>query len=324
MEGNTKPYAKLYLIRLDFPLLVKHHINMNKLDHATRCQILSALVEGVSIRAISRMTDVARNTISDLAISAGAVCAQYQDKHLKNLTVKRVQCDEIWQYIYCKDANVPDAMKDQFGVGSVWTWTAIDSDSKLICSWMVGSRDAQSAYLFMQDLAQRLSNRVQLTTDGLQVYLGAVEATFGSAIDYAQLIKIYGAPRESEARYSPADCVGCRVQEVTGSPDRKHVSTSYVERQNLTMRMHMRRYTRLTNGFSKRLENHMAALALHFMYYNFVRIHQTLKTTPAQAAGVDSRLWEMSDIVKLIEAAEQEAKDNAYGAGTSARRTKRA
>jgi len=296
---------------------------MYQLDHATRCQILSALVEGVSIRAISRMTGVARNTIGSLALAAGAVCAKYQDKVLVNLTATKIQCDEIWQYIYCKDANVPEAMKDQFGVGSVWTWVAIDSDSKLICSWMVGPRDAKSAYMFMQDLAPRLSNRVQLTTDGLQAYLTAVEATFGDAIDYAQLIKLYGAPRESEARYSPADCIGVRVQEVSGSPDRKHVSTSYIERQNLTMRMHMRRYTRLTNGFSKRLENHMAALALHFMYYNFVRIHQTLKTTPAQAAGVDSRLWEISDIVDLVEQDEQERKDNAYGAGTEPRRTKR-
>lgn len=296
---------------------------MYQLDHATRCQILSALVEGVSIRAISRMTGVARNTISSLALAAGAVCAKYQDKVLINLNSTKIQCDEIWQYIYCKDANVPAAMKDQFGIGSVWTWVAIDSDSKLICSWMVGPRDAKSAYLFMQDLAPRLLNRVQLTTDGLQAYLSAVEATFGSEIDYAQLIKIYGAPRESEARYSPADCIGCRVQEVSGSPDRKHISTSYIERQNLTMRMHMRRYTRLTNGFSKRLENHMAALALHFMYYNFVRVHQTLRTTPAQAAGVDSRLWEMSDIVNLIEQDEQEQKDNAYGAGTEPRRTKR-
>lgn len=297
---------------------------MYQLDHATRCQILSALVEGVSIRAISRMTNVARNTISSLALAAGAVCAKYQDKALVNLNAKRIQCDEIWQYIYCKDANVPEKMKDRFGVGSVWTWTALDADSKLICSWMVGPRDAKSAYMFMQDLAPRLSNRVQLTTDGLQAYLSAVEATFGDAIDYAQLVKLYGAPRESEARYSPADCIGVRVQEVSGSPDRKHVSTSYIERQNLTMRMHMRRYTRLTNGFSKRLENHMAALALHFMYYNFVRVHQTLRTTPAQAAGVDSRLWEISDIVDLVEQDEQERKDNAYGEGGNARRTKRA
>jgi IS1 family transposase len=214
-------------------------------------------------------------------------------------------------------------MKDQFGVGSVWTWTAIDADSKLICSWMVGTRDAQSAYLFMQDLAARLANRIQLTSDGLRVYAEAVEATFGNAIDYAMLVKLYGAPRDAEARYSPAECIGCRSVEITGSPDPKHISTSYIERQNLTMRMHMRRYTRLTNAFSKRLENHMAALALHFMYYNFVRIHQTLRTTPAQAAGVTDKLWEMSDIVNLIEQQEQERSDSAYGLGSKARRARR-
>ncbi len=294
---------------------------MNKLDHATRCQILSALVEGNSIRAITRMTGVARNTISDLAIAAGAVCSKYQDANLRALNCQRVQVDEIWQYIYCKDANVPESMKDQFGVGSVWTWTAIDADTKLICSWMVGTRDAQSAYLFMQDLAARLSNRVQLTSDGHRAYLEAVEATFGKDIDYAMLIKQYGAPRETEARYSPAECTGIQVKEITGNPDKKHISTSYVERQNLTMRMHMKRYARLSNGFSKRLENHMAALALHFMFYNFVKIHGTLRTSPAMAAGVTDRLWEMSDIVKLVEQAEQESSDNAYGSGGTGKRT---
>lgn len=266
---------------------------MYKLDTQTRIEILSALVEGVSLRSISRMTGIARNTISRLALSAGAVCAKFQDKALRNLRATKVQCDEIWQYIYCKDANVPEAMKDQFGVGSVWTWTAIDADSKLICSWMVGTRDGESAYMFMQDLAGRLSNRVQLTTDGHVAYLAAVEDTFGTSIDYAMLVKIYGAPRETEARYSPAECLGIQVKEISGSPDRKHISTSYVERQNLTMRMHMKRYARLSNGFSKRLENHMAALALHFMFYNFIKIHGTLRMTPAMAAGVTTRLWEM-------------------------------
>lgn len=296
---------------------------MNRLDHKTRCQILSALVEGNSLRAVSRMTGVARNTISDLALMAGAECAKYQDKHLRNLQCKRVQCDEIWQYIYCKDANVPDSMKDQFGVGSVWTWTALDADTKLICSWMVGPRDAQAAYLFMQDLAERLANRVQLTTDGHHAYLGAVEATFGNAIDYAMLVKQYGAPRETEARYSPASVTGVQVKEISGTPDKAHISTSYVERQNLTMRMHMRRYTRLTNAFSKRLENHMAALALHFMFYNFVRIHQTLRCTPAMAAGVTDRLWEMGDIVNLVEAYEQECEASNYGEGVTAKRTRK-
>lgn len=286
---------------------------MNRLDHKMRCQILSALVEGVSIRAITRMTGVARNTISDLAIAAGAVCATYQDKVLRNLSVRRVQVDEIWQYIYCKDANIPKKLEGQFGVGSVWTWTAIDADSKLICSWMVGPRDAQAAYLFMQDLAARLANRVQLTSDGHHAYLGAVEATFGNAIDYAMLVKQYGAARETEARYSPAECIGIQVKEISGNPDAKHISTSYVERQNLTMRMHMKRYARLSNGFSKRIENHMAALALHFMFYNFVKIHGTVRMSPAMAAGVETRLWEMSDIVNLIEQSEQEQSDTNYG-----------
>ena len=274
---------------------------MNRLDSSKRAQIVSALVEGTSIRAIVRMFGVSKNTVAKLLLEVGAACAIYQDKHLRNLTCKRVQCDEIWSYVGAKDKNVPADKQGQFGFGSVWTWTALDADTKLICSWMVGGRDAGAAYDFMQDLAGRLANRIQLTTDGHAAYLSAVDNTFGNDIDYAMLIKVYGAPRETEARYSPADCIGCQRKEITGKPDSKHISTSYVERQNLTMRMHMRRFTRLTNGFSKRIEHHVAAIALHFMYYNFVRIHQTLRVTPAMAAGVSDRVWEIADIVGLLE-----------------------
>lgn len=280
---------------------------MNRLDSTRRAQILAALVEGTSIRSIVRMLGVSKNTIAKLLLEAGAACAVYQDKELRNLTVTKVQCDEIWSYVGAKDKNVPAEQQGKFGIGSVWTWTALDADSKLICSWMVGGRDAEAAYVFMQDLASRLSNRVQLTTDGHVAYLSAVENAFGNDIDYAMLIKVYGAARETEARYSPAECIGCQKKEITGKPDAKHVSTSYVERQNLTMRMHMRRFTRLANAFSKRVEHHVAAVALHFMYYNFIKIHGTLRVTPAMAAGVTDQLWETTDVVRLVE--EKEAAD---------------
>lgn len=277
--------------------------------------MIGALVEGASIRAVSRMTGASRNTIARLLINAGSVCAAYQDKTLRNLPAKRVQCDEIWSFIGAKDKNVPTEKQGQFGIGSVWTWTAIDADTKLICSWMVGNRDAEAAYAFMNDLKGRLANRVQLTTDGHSSYLDAVSATFGSDIDFAQLVKIYGAPRETEARYSLAVCNGSKKHTITGNPDKKHISTSYVERQNLTMRMHMRRFTRLTNAFSKDLAHHVAAVSLHMMFYNFVRIHQTLRITPAMAAGVSANVWEIGDIVKMIESAENEM-DNSGNAGT--------
>jgi len=274
---------------------------MSQLDGNQRAQVIAALVEGNSIRSVSRMTGIARNTISTLLFMAGAACARYQDEKLRNLPCKRVQCDEIWSFCYAKDRNVPAEKRGEFGIGSVWTWTALDADTKLIASWMVGNRDAVAAHEFMKDLAGRLANRVQLTTDGHAAYLSAVENNFGDGIDYAMLIKMYGAGRDTEARYSPAECIGTQRKEISGKPDSKHVSTSYVERQNLTMRMHMRRFTRLTNGFSKKIENHVAAVALHFMYYNFVRIHQTLRVTPAMAAGVSDRVWEVSDIVKLVD-----------------------
>jgi len=274
---------------------------MNQLDAKKRGQILAALCEGNSIRSVCRMLGVGKNTVARLLIQAGAACAEYQDKALRNLTCKRVQCDEIWSFVGAKDKNIPAENEGKFGIGSVWTWTALDADTKLICSWMVGTRDADAAYSFMKDLAGRLANRVQLTTDGHKAYFEAVESAFGSDIDYAMLIKIYGATRGAEARYSPPECLGCQKKPVTGEPDVDHVSTSYVERQNLTMRMHIRRFTRLTNAFSKKLDNHVAAISLHFMYYNFVRIHQTLRITPAMAAGVTDRLWSISDIVDLLD-----------------------
>jgi IS1 family transposase len=295
---------------LDITSALKHNVLMNQLDANKRTQIISALCEGSSIRSITRMFGVGKNTVARLLLEVGAACAEYQDRALRNLKCQRVQCDEIWSYVGAKDKNVPTDKKGQFGVGSVWTWTALDADSKLICSWMVGSREASAAVDFIQDLASRLSNRIQLTTDGHRVYVDAVERAFGSEIDYAMLIKLYGAdPKPEDARYSPASCIGCRPVEISGRPDQKHISTSYVERQNLTMRMHMRRFTRLTNAFSKKLENHIAAVSLHFMYYNFVRIHQTLRVTPAMAAGVADRLWSVGDIVTLLESGRAEKRE---------------
>jgi len=299
---------------IDYPCPVKHNINMNRLDSAKRAEAIAALVEGSSIRSVSRMTGVSRNTVMSLLVSAGAACAEYQDQTLRNLPCKRVQCDEIWSFVGAKDKNVPAEKRGTFGYGSVWTWTALDADTKLICSWMVGNRDGLAAYEFMSDLASRLANRIQLTTDGHVVYLNAVEAAFGANIDYAMLVKIYGESAEEEKRYSPAQCLGCKREPISGSPERRHISTSYVERQNLTMRMQMRRFTRLTNAFSKKIENHIAAISLHFMHYNFVRIHQTLRVTPAMAAGISDRVWEIADIVKLVEDREQESARAAHAA----------
>lgn len=252
---------------------------MNELDSAKRSQILSALCKGNSIRSITRMFGVGKDTVARLLLDTGMARARYQDQTLRDLPCKRIQCDEIWSFVGAKDKNVPAERQNEFGVGSVWTWTAIDADTKLVCTWMVGNRDADAAFDFMSDLKSRLASRVQLTTDGLSAYVEAVGETFGSDIDFAQLIKIHGAPRETEARYSPAVCNGVKKTKIVGNPDKAHVSTSYVERQNLTMRMHMRRFTRLTNAFSKKLENHIAAISLHLVYYNFVRIHHTLKIT---------------------------------------------
>lgn len=265
-------------------------------------QVIAALVEGNSIRSTVRMTGVAKNTIVKLLVDVGKACAEYQDKAFHNLNLKKIQCDEIWSFCYAKEKNVPEDKKGQFGYGDVWTWTAIDADTKLIPSWLVSDRSACAATEFIKDLAGRLSNRVQLTTDGHKAYLNAVEDAFGSEIDYAMLVKMYGkSPEGSEVRYSPAQCTGALKVPVTGKPDRKQISTSYVERQNLTMRMSMRRFTRLTNGFSKKVENHVHALSLYFMYYNFCRIHQTLRITPAMKAGVTDHIWDIKDIISLLD-----------------------
>lgn len=274
---------------------------MNKLSNEKRAQIVAALVEGCSIRATVRMTGASKNTIAKLLVELGAACSDYLDRHLVNLPCKRIQVDEIWSFCYAKAKNVtPEiAAKNPFA-GDVWTWVAIDADTKLIPSWIVGPRDGVTARIFVNDLAGRLANRIQLTSDGLSVYLAAVERAFRGHVDYAQLVKIYGETSESQKRYSPAECIGCERKAIAGYPDPEHVSTSFVERQNLTMRMSMRRFTRLTNAFSKKIEHHVATVALHCMYYNFCRIHQTLRVTPAMEAGISDHAWEIGELVALL------------------------
>jgi IS1 family transposase len=274
---------------------------MNKLPVAKRAQILGMMVEGVSIRAISRMTNASKNTIVKLLADAGNACSEYQDRTLVNLPCKRLQADEIWSFVYAKQKNVPEEKRGQFGYGDVWTWTALCADTKLVPSWYVGTRDADAAYRFMSDLASRLANRVQLTTDGHHAYLSAVDAAFDRAIDYAMLVKQYGVAPDSERRYSPAICLGAERTIIRGRPDPDHINTSYVERQNLSMRMGIRGFTRLTNAFSKKLENHIHALSIYFMHYNFVRIHQTLRCTPAMEAKVTEKLWSLQDMVALVD-----------------------
>lgn len=274
---------------------------MNKLTQAKRVQVIAALVEGNSIRATCRMTGVAKGTVLKLLVDLGQACAAYQDKTLRSLTCKRIQCDEIWSFCYAKEKNVPEEMKGKLGFGDAWTWTAIDADTKLIVSYQVGDRSANYAKKFIDDLATRLAHRVQLTTDGYKAYLTAVERSFGADVDYAMLDKIYNAPpNQGTTRYSPAECCGTRKIKVKGNPDMKQVSTSFVERQNLTMRMSMRRMTRLTNAFSKKIENQAHAVALHFMHYNFARIHQTLRVTPAMEAGVADHVWSLEEIAGLL------------------------
>src|SRR5579863_4577001 len=247
------------------------------------------------------MTGVSKDAIARLLVSVGKASAAYQDRALRNLKCKRVQCDEAWSFCYAKDANLPASKQGKFGYGSVWTWVAIDADTKLVPSFLVGNRDFQSAKMFIDDLASRLANRVQLTSDGLKVYLEAVEGAFGCDVDYAMLVKMFGSdPQEDERRYSPAVCTGCRKVVITGDPDAKHISTSYSERQNLTMRMQMRRFTRLTNGFSKKRANHAAAVALHFAHYNLVRVHKTLRMTPAMAHGISDHIWTVGELLERI------------------------
>jgi IS1 family transposase len=277
-------------------------LNMNTLANDERIRVVSALVEGNSIRPTSRMTGASRNTVTKLLVDLGTACMAYHDKHVRNVRVRRLQCDEIWAYVGAKAKNV-SAEKKEIGWGDVWTWVGIDADTKLVVSYLVGGRGADWAMDFMKDAASRIQGRVQITTDGHKAYLSAVEEAFGADVDYAQLHKIYGASLENEARYSPATCIGCEMKEVTGNPDPKHVSTSYVERQNLTMRMHIRRFTRLTNAFSKKIDNHAYAVALHFMYCNYVRIHQTLRVTPAMEAGLSDHAWTIEELVAMGDAA---------------------
>lgn len=274
-------------------------LSMNSLGNDERIRVVAALVEGNSIRSTSRMTGVARNTVTKLLVDLGSACMTFHDKNVRNIQVRRLQCDEIWAYVGAKAKNV-SAAKKEIGWGDVWTWVGIDADTKLVVSYLVGGRGADWAHDFMEDAASRIAGRVQITTDGHKAYLEAVENAFGADVDYAQLQKIYGASLENEARYSPAVCIGCDMKTVSGNPDPKHVSTSFVERQNLTMRMHMRRFTRLTNGFSEKLDNHGYAVALHFMYCNFVRIHQTLRVTPAMEAGLSNHAWDLAELVGLL------------------------
>jgi IS1 family transposase len=276
---------------------------VNKLNLERNAQVIKVLCEGNSIRSTARITNTAINTVVKLLKEVGAACLEYQDKIMHDLPCKHIQCDEIWSFVYSKDKNVPEEHNGEFGYGDVWTWTAIDADTKLVPCWLVGLRDANYAYQFMSDLKSRLANRVQITTDGHKVYLWAVEDAFGADVDYAMLVKLYGQERESETKYSPAKCIAAEPHVIQGNPDPTKISTSFAERQNLTMRMNMRRFTRLTNAFSKKIKNHRYALALYFMHYNFARPHKTLAypypRTPAMAAGLTNHIWDIEDIVRL-------------------------
>jgi IS1 family transposase len=278
---------------------------MNKLSRGDRAQIIGMMVEGMSIRSITHLTGASKNTVAKLLVDAGRACLDYQDHTLRNLSCKRLQCDEIWSFVAIKEKNIPANRCGEAGIGSIWTWTALDAGTKLVPCFHVGTRDAGCAYKFMTDVASRLADRVQLTTDGHRAYLSAVDYAFGGAIDYAMLQKLYGSEPADEARYSPAKCTGTRRETISGEPDVAHAS--YVERLNLSMRMGMRRFTRLPNAFSKKVENHEHALAIYFMIYNYVRIHQTLRCTPAMEAGVTERLWSIEDIAALVEAREESA-----------------
>ena len=276
---------------------------MSKLAIEKRVQILSMLVEGSSMRSISRVCDVSINTVAKILADAGKVCMAFHDENVVGVKAKRVQVDEIWSFCAAKQKNVPSMKKPVDGAGDVWTWTAIDADSKLIVQWYVGDRDGNTAKFFIDGLASRLATRIQLTSDGLKAYLEAVEGAFGADVDYAQLVKLYGAsPESAKGRYSPAECTGIIKTPVEGKPDPKHISTSFVERQNLTMRMSMRRFTRLTNAFSKKLESHICAISLYFVFYNWMRIHKTLRVTPAMAAGLTDKLMSMEDLCVMMDA----------------------
>jgi transposase-like protein len=279
---------------------------MNRLDTETQCRVVASLVEGNSIRATVRMTGAAKNTVTKLLVDLGAACSRYQDEAFGNLSCERIQVDECWAFCFAKCKNVkPELFENGGYAGDVWTWAAIDADTKLIPCWAIGQRDAATAIHFVEDLASRLAGRIQLTSDGLGSYLIAVEKVFKGAVDYAQLIKVYNQTTEGQKRYSPAACIGCERKAIIGSPDPQHVSTSYIERANLTMQMGMRRVTRLTNGFPKKVDNHAAAVALHMMHYNLGRKHQTLGTSPAVAAGVADHIWTIAEIVGLLDSSKQ-------------------
>jgi IS1 family transposase len=278
---------------------------MNRLSLEDRAKVLTLLVEGNSLRATARIADISYNTVCKLFADAGRACGEFQDKALRDLPCKRLQLDEIWSFVYAKQKNVAAAKSAPDRAGDAWTWVAIDADTKLVPSWRIGDRSSETAFAFVSDLASRLRNRVQITTDGHRPYLEAIEGAFGGDVDYAMLIKVYGeAPEKGPRRYSPAECTGVFGRRIEGRPDARHVSTSFIERQNLTMRMSIRRFTRLTNAFSKKLENHALSVALHYMHYNFCRIHKTLRVTPAMAAGVTDRVWDMSDVAALVVAQE--------------------
>jgi len=274
---------------------------MNRMDSSRRAQVIRCLIEGSSINSTVRMTGVAKNTVLKLLVEVGSACSAFLDERMQNLNCQRLQADEAWSFCYCKQKNMTAEIAEERIAGDVWAWVAIDADTKIIPTWRLGMRDGLTATDFIQDLAGRLANRVQLTTDGLKVYLKAVVGAFGEDIDYSILHKLYGATPTGEARYSPAVCTGCDKKPMIGNPDADHISTSYVERQNLTMRMSMRRFTRLTNAFSKKIENHSASVALYMMYYNFGRKHMTLKTSPAVAAGLTDRIWSIEEIVAILE-----------------------
>jgi IS1 family transposase len=281
---------------------------MNKLDSAKRSQVINCLIEGCSIRSTVRVTGVAKKTVMRVLVEVGEVCAIHQDQVFRNLRCKRLQLDEMWAWIYCKEKNrTEEIARKNPDAGDVWLWVAVDADTKLVPSWRLGQRDLATAKDFVNDLARRVKGRVQVTTDALRTYVNVIEDAFGTEVDYAQLHKVYRAPMENETRYSPAKCIGCDMKAVSGKPDFKHVSTSFVERQNWTVRTTMRRYTRLSNGFSRKLENHAAATALNYFAYNFIKIHRTLRMSPAMAAGVSDRLWDVNDLVALWESYERRA-----------------
>jgi IS1 family transposase len=274
---------------------------MNRLSTEERARIVAVLVEGNSLRATARITGFARMTVEKLLRDLGAACADYQNATLRNLPCKRIQCDEIWSFVYAKAKNLPQAKRRQFGFGDVWTWTAICADTKVVPCWLVGPRNSRAAREFLFDLSLRIRGRFQLTTDNHSAYPDAVERVFGHEIDYGTLTKLFGTDPENEKRYSPAHIIGIQAATISGNPDQRHISTSYVERQNLTMRMSMRRFTRLTNGFSKKIEMHQHAIALHFMHYNFARVHGALRVSPAMEAGVTSHLWDVEEIAGLLD-----------------------